>query len=160
MQFLRASTSCLALAACALAAPACSIIDPDEWAERLEALDRSRDRWADAQASVYRYTYSKSCECIPGFAGLVEIEVTDDEITSLTPLSDQVEVPEEHWPAFDTVEEMFELIASAIVRRAHQFDVEYDPVLGYPTLVSLDFDETVVDDELVIHVTELEIVAR
>ena len=155
---LRQSILCFALAACSL--PACSIFDPDEWAERRETLQRSRDRWAAEAAQTYRYEFRKSCECIPGFAGDVVIEVTDDAITALTPLREGVDVPEEQWPAFDTVEEMFQLIEIAIDERARHFDVEYDPQLGHPTLINLDFRENVVDDELTIHVSDLEILEQ
>ena len=157
-RLLRTSSLCLILAGSTLTG--CGILDPDEWADRREALERSRERWADELARTYRYTFSKSCECIPGFTGPVVIDVTNDEITALTPLSEDVEVPEEQWRAFDTVVAMFELIETAIDERAHSFDVEYDPSLGYPTGISLDFDEQGIDDELLIRVTELEIVER
>ncbi len=139
-----------------LALPACA--SPGEpWAIHRELLERNRDRWTDERTAAYRYDFRMSCECIPGFAGTVEITVLDDRITALVPQSSQVSVPEDQWPAFETVDEMFALIERAIDERAHQFHVEYDAALGYPTQISLDFDETHVDDELSIHVSALEL---
>lgn len=147
----------------ALAVPliaGCGIFGPDEWEDRRAALERSRDRWGNELVDTYRYTLSMSCECIGGFTGPVVIEASEEQITSITPLREDVEVPEEQWTAFLTVYDMFELIESAIDQRAHQFDVQYDAALGHPVTISLDLREQYVDDELLIQVSDLEIVSR
>lgn len=147
----------------ALAVPliaGCGIFGPDEWEDRRDALERSRDRWGNELAHIYRYTLEMSCFCPAGAVGPVVIEVTNGEITSLVSVREDVDVPESEWPMFQTVEEMFELIDAAIVERADRFEVRYHATLGHPTRISLDFDEGAADDESVREVTELEIVSR
>ncbi len=148
----------------ALAVPllgGCGIFESDEWEDRSDALERNRDRWANEQVDTYRYTLSTSCECVAASFGPVSIEASHEQITSIIPLREGEEGPEEQWwSAFVTVHDMFELIESAIDQRAHQFEVRYDPALGHPTLISLDLNEQYVDDELVIQVSDLEIVSR
>lgn len=141
-------------------AAACGPLAPDLWEDRQERLERSRERWQDARITAYRFTSVTSCECIPGFVGPVEIEVVDGRITALTPVQETVTVPEEHWPAFPTIEELFDRIEDAIARRAHQLDVDYDPLLGHPTQIGLDLDGQMVDDELGVRVSALTILER
>lgn len=157
---MRLRTSILALALAVPAITGCGIFDADEWEDRRDALERSRDRWRYLLVETYRYTLSMSCECIGGVTGPVVIEASEEQITSITPLREDVEVPEEQWAAFLTVYDMFELIESAIEQRAHRFDVQYDSVLGHPVTISLDLREQYVDDEVLIQVTDLEVVSR
>jgi hypothetical protein len=49
-----------------------------------------------------------------------------------------------------TVEQIFSLIQSAITQNAHRVTVSYDPVLGYPRTVVIDYDPAAVDDEVVL----------
>lgn len=157
---MRRYPSILALAIAAPLIAGCSLVEPDQWADRRDALERSRDRWHDQLVHTYRHMLTMGCECIGGFTGPVVIEVTDRQITSLVPVREDVDVPEEQWSSFHTVESLYELIDTAIDQRAYRFDVRYHPLLGYPAQISLDFDQQVVDDELLIQVSDLEIVSR
>lgn len=157
---LHGAGRCLAIIALSAWPAGCNVLAPDPWDQRSAALERSRERWAVEEIRSYRYTFSKSCECIPGFVGPVHITVRDDVVTSMEPVAGSDSVPADLWSAFDTVGEMFALIRTAIDDEAHQFEAEYDPELGYPTRISLDFDQQMVDDELVIRVEGLVIVSN
>ena len=63
-------------------------------------------------------------------------------------------VPEEELRVFSTIEELFDLIAQAI-READFWEASYNPDLGYPTLIVVDYDEKAVDDEFRYTITEL-----
>lgn len=151
---------CLLLLGVALQAGGCDPLAPDAWEDRGDLLERSRARWEDEGILAYRFTSVTSCECIAGFVGPVETEVRDGRIVAVTPLQGDEPVPEEQWAAFHTIEELFDWIEEAIERPAYQFDVTYDPALGYPTRINLDFDERVIDDEILVHVTAVTVLER
>jgi hypothetical protein len=136
----------------------CDVFGPDETESRRDDLERGRSRWAAQGAAAYRYTYTKLCECIPGFTGPVSITVRGGSIDVLVPLAPGVVVPQEQWSAFDTVEELFALIESAIRDDAYRFEVEYDP-RGFPAVVNLDIAAEIADDEMVIRVRDMEFLA-
>lgn len=63
-------------------------------------------------------------------------------------MSGGVAVPPSEWAfRYFTIDEMFDLIADARARGAHEVRVTYDPQLGYPREVFLDMNAGVADDE-------------
>lgn len=130
---------------------------------RFAQLENSRTRWEAAGIRAYRIRSAKSCFCPTAALGWVEITVEDGVITSVErqdsgPGADPV--PEEHWSVFDTVEDLFDLVESAIESGAYSFEVEYDLEYGHPVLVSLDYQEHTADDEVTIEVAELVVLKR
>jgi hypothetical protein len=65
-------------------------------------------------------------------------------------------VPEIYQAGFLTVRQLFALIREVRAEGAYRLTVEFDPVLGYPSLVSIDYDRDVVDDEVVYTMTDYE----
>ena len=47
-----------------------------------------------------------------------------------------------------TVEALFDLLEDAESEEAYSVDVEYDPLLGYPTDLFIDYSENTADEEL------------
>lgn len=64
-------------------------------------------------------------------------------------------MPAEYRSGFLTISQLFDFIRDAIARDAYRFEAEFDPRLGYPVRVSVDFDREMVDEEVVYTVLEL-----
>lgn len=124
-------------------------------------LSAARARWAAKAPARYRYTFSKSCECMPETTQATRVEVersvgNPEHITSLTYVSGGTAVDGRYQALFPTVDGLFAIIQDAIDRRAAQLSVTYDPELGYPRTISIDYEPVMVDDEVLYRASELE----
>ena len=54
-----------------------------------------------------------------------------------------------------TIEELFNIIEDAIKCNADEMQISYDPTLGYPTRVAIDYEKILVDEEITYTVTNL-----
>lgn len=107
----------------------------------------------------YAYTLTVSCFCIP--LGPLRVTVLDDAVVDVVAL-DAPDGSEGH-PEFEdairdaalTLAELSELAARA-EREAAEVRVEYDPVRGYPTLLSIDWHAGIADDEVYYTATDYE----
>ena len=105
-----------------------------------EALAEARGRWADAGLSSYQYQIEYSCFCPPEAMGPFTVTVRDGAVASSVPSS-------QARPSLPTVEDLFAKIAEAYVQEAATVDVTYDPDLGYPLSIFIDYDEQMADEE-------------
>lgn len=136
----------------------CALLDgPDSWTRRSDQLAHNRQVWQSLAATSYRFTLVKSCECIPGFIGPVEITVDRGAIVAVRPLYPGRTVTPDQWPAFDTVEGLFFRLDEAIRGRAYRYDARYDATRGFPLSIALDPNAQMVDDEVSIRIDSLTI---
>ncbi len=115
-------------------------------------LGMARQLWARQGSERYLYTVSRDCFC--PYPGRFTVLVDRGSVTSAVSVDMGEAVPEEELRVFSTIEELFDLIAQAI-READFWEASYNPDLGYPTLIVVDYDEKAVDDEFRYTITEL-----
>jgi hypothetical protein len=112
-----------------------------------EALADARARWDSVGVSEYQLQVGKICFCAPEVTAPVVVTVRGDEVVDVRYAEGRPEgapdVPEDA----PTVETLFDAVERAI-DEADELQVEYDPELGYPTRIGIDFDTDVVDEEL------------
>ena len=120
-------------------------------------LDAARARWQKAALASYEYGYHKFCECHRESPPETVVTVADDAVTKVRhrPAGSTVEVPaldriEYYW----TVEGLFDLIGSAL-ERGVEVRVDYDPALGYPREIYIDYDADFIGDELDLRLTRV-----
>ncbi len=120
---------------------------------RLDELAAARSVWIAAAPATHEFTYLRLCFCpnvsparIFVDAGLV-IRVIDVESSTTLPAERNAEFP--------TVEELFIELDELIRLDPFRLDVQYDPELGYPSFVSADIEERVVDEEFSYTVEDL-----
>ncbi len=136
----------------------CTLVDgPDAWTRRSDELAHNRQVWLSLTATSYRFTLVKSCECIAGFVGPVEVTVDNGAIAAVRPLYPGRTVTPDQWGAFETVEGLFSRLDDAVRRRAYRYDARYDAVRGFPAWIALDPNEQMVDDEVSMRVDSLTI---
>ena len=111
-------------------------------------LEAARQRWADRGPADYRVTIARTCECLPEMAGPVLVEVRGGSVSRRYVATGEA-VAAAQAELFPEVPGLFELVADARDRRAARMEVIYDPVLGYPTRIAIDYDATAADDEVV-----------
>ena len=125
-----------------LALTACS-----DAAGPLDDLVVARQRWVRERPAAYRYTLTRSCFC--GFVGPVEIEVRGDSVVARRSPNGEPPVGPQVASSFPSVDGLFRIVGDAIDRKAASLDAAYDPRLGYPSRISIDYDRQIADDEIV-----------
>ncbi len=111
-------------------------------------LAANRARWTATGPSSYEYHYRRLCFCPVDAVREVALIVSDDAVISGVYIDDGTAVPQADLADFPSVEELFDIIQSAIDSRADSIIVEYDPSLGFPTRIALDFASGASDDEI------------
>ncbi len=123
----------------------CGLLEADTWGERQAALDRNRALWESQAIETYTYRLLRSCFCIVG--GEFAVAVSGGEVVGAE-RTDGTTVPGEELQYLQTIDDLFDIIQTAIDYEADAFRAEYDRDLGYPTLIDLDSDRNAVDDEV------------
>lgn len=118
-------------------------VSPDGEAE----LAANRQRWEAEGLDDYRFTYTRHCFCMPQDRGPFEVTVRGGEVAAVTYEGEGE--PSDRAPSeYQTVEDLFALLAEAYDRDAARVDVTYDPATGQPTSFYIDYSERVADEEL------------
>ena len=123
-----------------------------------EALDVSRKKWEAANLSSYELRYQKVCECHRERPSDTIVTVDRGEIVGVRfdreDFLDEVPVPPERYEWFRTIDDLFALVAGALEREA-VVRVSYEPELGYPARIYIDYVQDMVGEEVELHVLEL-----
>lgn len=115
-------------------------------------------RWEDAGVTSYSYVLELACACAP-MSELRAVRVTvqngavvdrryeSNDPAQRTPASETVFGP------YDTVEELFAAVQTAIGRDSDVLNVIYHPTYGVPMLIQWDPDSADPEDHVVVRVT-------
>lgn len=112
-------------------------------------------RWEAADIASYAFEFRRLCFCGPDVIRRMRIDVEDGSVLAAVyvdtgePVSDPAISP-------PTIDDLFAEIEDAIDRRAFSLIAEYDPELGYPIDVSIDYLEFAIDEEMAFQVFEFE----
>lgn len=118
----------------------------EQWTD----LDAARARWSTSGIVDYEYRYTRSCECLPSDLDAPSIEVRDGVVARVWDERTGATAPAERYDWYFTVADLFTEIEQAIEQGVHRLDVAYHPILGHPTTLTIDYDERVVDEELIL----------
>jgi hypothetical protein len=119
-------------------------------------METAQRRWGDHGPADYQVTVTRACECLPAMTGPVRVTVRAGLVTARQYVTTGEAVATEVTELFPSVPELFELVADAHRRGAADVNVTYDPVLGYPVRIAVDYDATMADDEVVYSVRDLQ----
>jgi hypothetical protein len=121
-------------------------------------LAHARALWKAAAVGDYEYGYNKYCACHPTMPPETLVTVRDGQVVRvrhrLVGFDREVEAPrglEYYW----TIDGLFDLVAKALARHA-EVQVAYDAALGYPTMISIDYEPDTIGDEVDLRVTRLD----
>jgi hypothetical protein len=119
-----------------------------------DPLAEARARWAQTNTANYVFELRRSCFCFPDFVRPVRIEVLDGVVNSAVYVDTEEALPIASVP---TIDDLFDEIGEALEGTAFSVVADYDPDLGYPTSVSIDFIEFAIDDETAFTVSSFQL---
>jgi Family of unknown function (DUF6174) len=100
-------------------------------------LISARNRWASLAPSAYSIIVSRACECTPEGSGPVLVVVRNGVVESRTYVQSGAVVATASANAFPTVDGLFALVEGEVRTGTRPVRAQYDPALGYPTLISV-----------------------
>jgi len=121
----------------------------------LSALESQRSRWEANALLDYRYEYRERCFCGSSAMRQATIEVRGGQVALVSGTGEPAGT--EPHTAYPTIDDLFDRIEAAIRDEAAALSVSYDPVLGYPTEIIIDYDYGAEYDEVTIEASDLTI---
>lgn len=115
-------------------------------------MEAARARWQAQALDSYGFDYQQSCFC--AFTRPVRITVEAGVVTAVEPLDggpDDLPVS-----AFPTIDDLFDRLAAAEANDPVVFEVEFHPVLGFPTFANIDISRQIADEEFSFEVGNVE----
>jgi len=111
--------------------------------------------WNSFDQVDYDFVTSRMCFCPPEFTTAVELTVRDGQITSGEYVADSGLTNSVDLTNHKTIDDLFEIIASAIEQDAHRIEVTYNSEQGYPESIFIDHEEMMADEESIYTVSSL-----
>ena len=118
-------------------------------------LEAARQRWAQLGWSQYRYTLQTGCFCLP--EGPLQITVQGGVVVSAIDIGTLGGQPvsAQRLAQLLTIDGFLDLVGRA-QRDAASVNVSFDPALGYPATLSIDWVAQVIDDEVSYRISAVE----
>jgi len=110
-------------------------------------LAANRQRWDAQNLEDYRFTYTLNCFCPPQARGPFEVTVRDGKVADVL-YKGEGEPMDRPLAEYETVEDLFAVLADAYDRGAASVRVSYDAETGQPTEFFIDYDEQIADEEV------------
>ncbi len=104
-------------------------------------IDGQRKLWESQRPAGYSYRFQWDCFCPAELLEEVEIAVRGTQVVSVIRAADGSPLPAGSLERYRTVDGLFDLLEEAEERGADEIEATYDPRYGYPTRVSIDYEE-------------------
>jgi hypothetical protein len=118
-----------------------------------QELLNAKAAWKANAPPSYDLTIEPICFCGFEASGPVVVAVRNGVVQSRTYVQTGAPVSARSASLYPTVDELFAILEAALSKMPERMDVIYDPVLGYPVSVAIDYKLGVADDEMFYHVT-------
>lgn len=131
----------------AVAVVAAGSCGSDPFAPDQDQLAKAEARWAGTGFASYDFDVRVSCFCVASSFGSVTISVRNLVPVSAVRTDSGKTVDTLYLQQIATVDRMFASAHGFIAARPASFKATYDSSLGFPTMVQVDPNATVADDE-------------
>ena len=111
-----------------------------------DSLDDNYARWRSLGISDYSVVQSQLCFCVYGGDKMIVL-VRNNKIVSIQDSAGTIQVPQEHWQWFKTIDQLFETAISAKNGKPNSFSVEFDKEYGFPKYFFVDPIAQAADEE-------------
>jgi len=149
--FLRSVVAAIAgslvLAACAI--PTGSTVTPSP-----TSAAGYRAIWESNRPANYSFVVQRTCFC--AFVDPLRVTVEGDRVTALTSKGHEMEPGDPALAAVPLTVDDLLAYAEHAEQEADRSEIGYDPSLGYPTHMEIDWDSTSVDDQVTIEVRDFQ----
>ena len=126
----------------------CGILDPDDPRDsQKNDFESAQHKWNGKNPHNYSFTYRAVCFCASFATDSVRVEVRADTVATLTYIASGEPVPAERRFIFPTVNDLFDVLEDAFVRRASEITATYDATYGFPKDVGIDYSFQIADEE-------------
>ena len=123
----------------------------EEKIEPLNDFELNKNKWEVLAIDSYTCTFQISCYCIREATLPKTVQVVNGKIVKVDGASYD---EDEHW-GVQTINQLFNLIEQAEKDKVHTLEVDYHPDKGYPTMLYIDQDEMIADEEIGYYVSDL-----
>ncbi len=117
----------------------CSDLSTDPDRDPRTQLEQARERWEDAGLDTYEYRLEFECRCFAQSQEPIWIVVKAGELHRARTVFGNDPIPINQANVFLAVEGLFGIVEEAIIRQANRIDVSYDPLLGYPRWINIEY---------------------
>ena len=124
-----------------------SVGDTDALREAQAELDKHRALWEANRSNDYSFVLAPMCFCPQEYVQPVRIRVANGVVASVTYVESGKTPEHDGFGRYVTVDGLFAVIQEGIDRKASRITVSYDPGLGYPKDVSIDYVANMADEE-------------
>jgi len=112
------------------------------------------NKWESMNMNHYVYNFRASCYCIDEWVREVSVTVNNNSVISVL-FTDDGELPQTlQISDWHTINSLFDL-SKTIIEEATEFKLEYDKTYGNPTLISVDWDFEIADDEFTFYLSNV-----
>ncbi len=129
----------------ALLLAACSLLDGGG-NTIVSDLERHRRQWQRQGFDTYEYDLTVGCFCV--FRGPAHVTVRADTVFSVIAVATGAPVDPNFRFAYQTIDDLFDVIEEARKRPADRLEVTYDETLGFPSFLYIDYDFGLADEEI------------
>lgn len=102
----------------------------------------------------YVYNFRASCMCIDEWVREVSVTVNNNSVISVLFTNDGEPPQTLQISDWHTINSLFDL-SKTIIEEAAEFKLEYDKTYGNPTLISVDWDFEIADDEFIFNLSNV-----
>lgn len=119
-------------------------------------ITAARERWNLRRPAAYTFGWQQHCFCTQDDVRPLQVSVAANEVVRASYASDGIAVSAERIQYLSTIDDVFDRLEDAVAQDAFLIRVTFDAELGYPTSVTLDYDERTADDELALELGGLQ----
>ena len=110
-------------------------------------LDTHRALWTTSRSDDYSFVLAPMCFCPQDLLDPVMVRVENGVVTAVTYVESGKAPEHDGYGRYVTIDDLFDTIQEAIDGKASQITATYDPEIGYPTDVRIDYDARMADEE-------------
>jgi hypothetical protein len=123
----------------------CGLLGPSPGGD----LEKQRAAWDALGRESYAFVYRRSCFCPPPSNDEVRVFVDANEVVSVTSVeTGEPPVDANDLSSWPTIDSLFDYVGHALDEGADDLTVDYHEEFFFPTLISIDWIEEAVDDEI------------
>ncbi len=121
-------------------------------------IEQNKEKWQDAGISHYRFHLFVGCFCVFTQDMPLLIEVQDGKVVSMEYQSGKEIDPSlmDLFNKYATIDRIFAEVEAGLNGAADNVVVKYDPKYGFPTEVTIDFEQQAADDEVYLTLSNFE----
>lgn len=128
---------------------------PDDGGLR-EEIEAHRQGWEARPFRDYAYRLQRDCFCPPEARGPVRVVVRRGQVMNVLDPETGEPVSERLHHLFPGIGGLFVVLLDAVDRGADDVEVEWDPDLGFPARVFIDYHRQTADEELGFEAADVE----